>query len=156
MNRKTVILPACIGGILFVTGLFAAGVPDIIPMESRAYEKHTKTVVRFAHKKHMTDYARANPDLYKNGCGECHHDKTGSPLTALKEGDTADKCIECHKTPGPPKTETSPLTDREKLAFHAYALHQNCTGCHKTFTKTTGKKTAPTVCAKCHVTEGEN
>ena len=86
--------------VLFVSaGIYAKSAPDVIPLQDPAYEKHKKGVVNFEHKKHQTDYAKEYPEFYKNGCGECHHDKDNKPLTALKDGDDVQKCIECHKTP---------------------------------------------------------
>ena len=53
----------------------------------------------FEHKKHWDDYSKDYPEFYPSKCGECHHDKDGKPLTALKDGDDVQKCIECHKIP---------------------------------------------------------
>ena len=80
-----------ISTFFIATGLYAGkDVKDVIKLEDKAYEKHTKGIVTFSHKKHMKEYAEKNPELYKNGCGECHHaDKDGKavPLKNLKEGD---------------------------------------------------------------------
>ena len=142
--------------VLFVgAGIYAKAVPEVIKLEDPAYKEHKKGVVNFEHKKHEAEYAKEFPDLYKNGCGECHHDKDGKPLTTLKEGDDVQKCIECHKTPGEApkgKEAKKKLSKKEKIKeYHAEALHENCKGCHKKYNKQyKPKKKAPTTCSKCH------
>ena len=87
--------------ILFIAaGIYAKAAPDVIELKDPAYKEHKKGVVHFEHKKHQDDYAKQYPEFYKNGCGECHHDKDNKPLSNLKEGDDVQKCIECHKKPG--------------------------------------------------------
>lgn len=144
--------------IVGITSFFAAqsifaenDVSDEIKMENAAYAKHNKGIVTFTHKKHMDEYAKQFPDFFKNGCGECHHDENSAPL-ALKKGDNVQSCIECHNKPGErPKGKDAPkLSNKERLAYHAEALHYNCKDCHKNVNEKTGKKTAPTTCAKCH------
>ena len=155
MKRRSLLLIAMVAVVAFsltAAGIYAAStVQDEIKMENPAYEKHKKSIVTFSHKKHAEDYAKASPDLYKNGCGECHHDKDGKPLT-LKEGDEVESCMACHKIPSePPKGKDKPkLSKKEKLEYHAYAIHQNCKGCHKAFNKANNTKAAPTTCSKCH------
>ncbi len=129
-----------------------AACPDIIKMEDKAYKKHKKGIVEFNHKKHEEEYAKQYPDLYKNGCGECHHDKDNKPLSKLTCDDKVQTCIECHKKPGErPKGKKAPkLSKKERLAYHAEALHYNCKGCHKKFNKKYKPKKAPTTCSKCH------
>ena len=141
-------------GILFAAACLHAGttVLDEIEMNNPAYKKHTKKIVTFSHKKHAEEYAKENPDLYPNVCGDCHHDENNQPLS-LKEGDDVQNCIDCHKTPSkePSTKKGEPkLTDSEKLEYHAYAIHQNCKGCHKDYNKASGTKDAPTSCTKCH------
>jgi hypothetical protein len=140
---------------LFITaGIYAKAVPDVIPLQDPAYEKHKKGVVQFEHKKHWDDYAKDYPEFYKNGCGECHHDEENKPLTALKDGDDVQKCIECHKIAAEaPKGRKAKkkLKKKEKIKeYHAEALHANCRGCHKKFNKKYKPKKAPTTCTKCH------
>jgi hypothetical protein len=140
---------------LFITaGIYAKAVPDVIPLQDPAYEKHKKGVVQFEHKKHWDDYAKDYPEFYKNGCGECHHDEDNKPLTALKDGDDVQKCIECHKIAAEaPKGRKAKkkLKKKEKIKeYHAEALHANCRGCHKKFNKKYKPKKAPTTCTKCH------
>jgi len=154
--KKRFLTIAMIAGIaaLFLVGGILAGtdVPDVIRLENKAYKKHKKGIVEFTHKKHMDEYAKKAPDLYKDGCGECHHDEDNKPLVNLKEGDDVQNCIECHKKPSErPKGKDKPkLSKKERLAYHAEALHYNCKDCHKKYNKMTKKKTAPTTCAKCH------
>ena len=160
MNKKLLILVVVGCAALFLAaGIYAKTVPDVIPLEDPAYKEHKKGVVQFTHGKHQTDYAEAYPDLYKNGCGECHHDKDGKPL-ALNVGDPVDKCITCHKKPSEvPKELKKKWREQKvkkadqkkmKLEYHAEALHMNCRGCHKAFNKKYKPKKAPITCAKCH------
>ena len=144
MKRSLLLVVLFIGvAVFFLTPAIYAGdkVSDVIKMDNGIYDKHDKAIVEFSHKKHIEDY--------KIGCGECHHDAQGKPLTDLKSGDKVDGCAECHKIPSRAPRGRK-LTDKEELQYHAEALHQNCIDCHKKFKKETGKKTAPTSCAKCH------
>jgi hypothetical protein len=154
MKTRAVLTTVIIGvAVIFLaTGIYAGTkVPDVIKLQSKEYEKHTKGIVEFTHKKHAEDYAEASPDLYKDGCGVCHHDDKGKPL-ALKEGDDVQRCIECHKKPGErPKGKDAPkLSKKQRLEYHAEALHYNCRDCHKAFNKANNTKKAPTTCTKCH------
>ena len=147
MRKKHLIILAVFGiaAMFFATSIYAGtAVEDMIKMENEAYAKHKKSIVIFSHKKHTEDY--------KAGCGECHHDENGKPLNDLKMGDDVQNCIECHKIASErPKGKDAPkLTKKQKLDYHAEAIHYNCKGCHKKFNKETGTKAAPTTCAKCH------
>lgn len=147
MQKKLFIIAVIVGiSALFITAGIYAGtkVPDVIKMENKAYKKHKKSIMTFSHKKHI--------DEYKAGCGECHHDDKGKPLDNLKEGDNVKSCIECHKKPGErPKGKGAPkLSKKQRLDYHAEALHYNCKGCHKKFNKKNKTKKAPTTCTKCH------
>lgn len=143
--------------LFIAAGIYAKAAPDVIPLQDPAYKEHKKGVVQFEHKKHWDTYAKDYPELYKNGCGECHHDKDGKPLTKLKDGDDVKKCIECHKEPSEApkgKKAKKKLSKKEKIKeYHAEALHENCKGCHKTFNKKYKPKKAPTTCTKCHPKE---
>ncbi len=156
MKLRSLLLQTTMAGvaILFLAAGIYAGtdVPDVIKLDSPEYEKHTKGVVEFTHKKHYDEYAKKAPDLYKNGCGECHHDADNKPLKALKVGDDVQRCIECHKKPSEkPKGKGKPkLTKSQKLEYHAEALHENCRVCHKKYNKANKTKAAPTTCTKCH------
>ena len=163
MIKRRFITTVIIGvAVLFVSaGIYAKSAPDMIPLQDPAYKKHKKGVVKFEHKKHWDDYAEAYPDLYPSQCGECHHDKDNNPLTALKDGDEVQKCIECHKIASEvpkklkkewKKKKTSKAEKKKKkMEYHAEALHENCRVCHKTYNKKyKPKKKAPTTCTKCH------
>ena len=155
MKRNVVLIFAIMASLclLVAAGVYAAKtVADDIEMKNKAYEKHKKGIVIFTHKKHAVDYAEKSPELYKNGCGECHHDKEGKPLCELKDGDDVESCIDCHKIPSErPKGKDAPkLTKKQRLEYHAEALHYNCKGCHKKFNKANNTKAAPTTCTKCH------
>lgn len=118
--------------------------PDVIPMDNPLYPTHTKPIVQFTHAVHYQDYGI--------GCGECHHDENGQPLTDLKPGDPVESCAACHSEPGrPPREATTP---EAKLAYHMQALHQNCMTCHKEYNKENNTKAAPQTCGACHVAEG--
>ena len=140
--------------LFIAAGIYAKAVPDVIPLADPAYKKHKKGVVKFEHKKHWDDYAKEYPEFYKNGCGECHHDKDNKPLTELKDGDEVQKCIECHKIAAEApkgKKAKKKLSKKEKIKeYHAEALHANCRVCHKKFNKKYKPKKAPTTCTKCH------
>jgi len=163
MNKKVLITVAMtVGAILFIAGgIYAAKeVPETIRLEDPAYAKHKKGIAILSHKKHQEDYAKAYPEFYKNGCGECHHDKDGKPLSNLKAGDDVQRCIECHKKlgemPGKEKKamRAKKLSKKEqkskKLEYQAEAFHYNCKACHKKYKKKTKKKNAPITCAQCH------
>ncbi|RJQ79344.1 MAG: cytochrome C [Desulfobacteraceae bacterium] len=127
--------------LMIAAGIYAATVPDVIEMLA-PYE-HTKGPVTFTHKKHVDDY--------KIACGDCHHDDKGQPLTALKTGDPVKKCFDCHSKPGEIKgKEAKGLSDKDKRAYHANAVHDNCIDCHKKFNKGKDPKPAPQVCKDCH------
>lgn len=128
--------------LMFVTANYADSAPDDV-IQMQAPYKHKKSTVVFTHKKHITDY--------KISCGECHHDDKGQPLTGLKDGDTVKKCFDCHNKPGELKGKAAKgLSEKEKLAYHANALHENCVGCHKKFNKGKNPKPAPQTCKECH------
>jgi hypothetical protein len=146
--------------LFVVAGIYAGTeVKDEIKMENKAYTEHTKSIVTFTHLKHAKEYAEQNPELYKNGCGECHHDKDNKPLTNLKEGDKVQKCIECHKKPGYIRgKEAKGLSKEQKREYHANAIHDNCKSCHKKFNKSKKLKSkdpgaAPITCKQCHPEE---
>ena len=140
--------------LFIAAGIYAKAVQDVIPLADPAYKEHKKGVVKFEHKKHFDDYAKEYPEFYKNGCGECHHDKDNKPLTELKDGDDVQKCIECHKIAAEApkgKKAKKKLSKKEKIKeYHAEALHANCRVCHKKFNKKYKPKKAPTTCTKCH------
>ena len=163
MSKKLLMIAMVVGFVtLFVASGIYAGkeVKDQVRMENKAYAKHTRGVQMFEHKKHATAYAEKNPDLYANGCGECHHDKENKPLKALKMGDNVQNCIECHKKPGyvsGKEAKEKGLNEKQALEYHANAMHDNCQGCHKKYNKKMNLKSkdkgfAPTKanCKTCH------
>ena len=156
MNKKLLVLVVVGCAALFIAaGIYAKTVPDVIKLQDPAYKEHKKGVVDFEHGKHQTEYAEKYPEFYKNGCGECHHDKDNKPLSNLKEGDDVQKCIECHKIAAEApkgKKAKKKLSKKEKIKdYHAEALHENCRGCHRKYNKKyKPPKKAPTTCAKCH------
>ena len=88
MNKKLLVLVIVVSAALFAAGgIFAKAVPDIIKLEDPAYKEHKKGVVDFTHGKHQSEYAEKYPEFYKNGCGECHHDKEDLPRSSLMEED---------------------------------------------------------------------
>ncbi len=88
MNKTLwILVVVCCASLFLAAGIYAKKVPDVIPLEDPAYKQNKKGVVQFTHGKPQADYAKEYPDLYARGCGECHHDKDGKPLSELKEGD---------------------------------------------------------------------
>jgi len=142
MKKSKMIIGLMIGiaAIFTAVSLYAGTtVKDVITMNNPAYEKHTKGIIDFTHKKHV--------DEYKASCGDCHHDDKGKPLD-LKAGDNVQSCLECHKETG--KLEKG-LKKKEKIArYHKEALHANCKNCHKDHNKKVKKKVAPEKCNDCH------
>jgi cytochrome c553 len=141
---------------LFVAGGIYAKVADTLKISTKGYEKLTKSEIPFTHKKHSEEFAKQYADLYANGCGECHHDDKNQPLKDLKPDSKVQTCIECHKKPGEaPKGKDAPKLDKkQKLEYHAEALHDNCQGCHKAFNKKYAPKKAPVTCNDCHPKKG--
>ncbi|UCG14596.1 MAG: cytochrome c3 family protein [Deltaproteobacteria bacterium] len=115
--------------------------PDVIIIQDALWSKHTKSPVKFSHKKHA--------DEYGGKCVDCHHVYKDGKNT-WKEGDKVQKCSECHNEPtikGEKKLSKDKQTLNLKLAFH-----NNCQGCHKELKKKDKQKYAdiPTTCVKCH------
>ncbi|MEA1901659.1 MAG: cytochrome c3 family protein [Thermodesulfobacteriota bacterium] len=148
MSKRYLLIIAIVGiaSMFLATAIYAGTtVADVVKMENKKYEKHKKSIVDFSHKKHNIEY--------KAGCGECHHDAEGKPLNDLKMGDEVQNCIECHTKAGRPpraKKGAPKLSTKEKMEYHAYAIHVNCKGCHKAANKKSGTRAAPTSCSKCH------
>ncbi len=149
MSKRVAVLLLTVGfSVLFAATAIYAGTQaaDVMKMETKEYEKHTKGIIEFSHKKHTAEYGAA--------CGDCHHDDKGKPLT-LKEGDNVQRCVECHQETGK-KPKDEKLSKKEKIMkYHKEALHANCIGCHKDFNKKNGykgkdPKAAPQSCASCH------
>lgn len=147
-KRPVLLIPAIVVmATLFVAaGIYAAAAPDVITMNTKEYAKHTKGNVVFPHKKHSAEYGAK--------CGDCHHDDKGKPLD-LKEGDSAQRCVECHKETGK-KPKGEKLSKAEKIKkYQKEAIHANCVGCHKDYNKKNklrrnDPKAAPTSCKQCH------
>ena len=162
MLKKRFLTAATIGMsiLFFVAGIYAAA-PDVITMK-QDYE-HGKAIVEFDHKAHAEKYTKEYSDLYKRGCGECHHDEKGKPLKNLGPDDPVKSCIECHKKPGEvPKDLKKEWREKKikkaekkkkELEYHAEAIHENCKGCHRAFNKKYKPKKAPTTCTSCHPKE---
>lgn len=150
-SRIIAVLVVGLALVFAAAALYAAAAPDVIKMNSAGYAKHTKPLVSFSHKKHTTP-------AYGAKCGDCHHDKAGKPLAALKDGDPVQKCSVCHKNmklaaPAELKGLAGPVRKKKELEFHANAMHMNCIDCHKTWNKKNAKKPnegAPVACNKCH------
>jgi len=132
------------GVALLLRGVYASQqAPDTITMNSTVYDKHTKSLVTFPHKKHNEDY--------KIACGDCHHlYKDGKNV--WKQGDAVQECEACHSQAKPPTGNTgdASLSKAEKIKLYHYsAIHENCVGCHKEL-KSAGKPTGPVSCKQCH------
>lgn len=149
--RKNILIVAavaCVISVFLAAGLYAnTTCPDVIEMKNeKAFDQHRMPVVKFSHGKHITD----KPDGYGIGCGECHHDENGQPLSDLKAGDPVQGCFECHSATGAgtPKDFMGPPPSAEALNSYYTAVHVNCVGCHK-------KQGGPVACNQCHIKEGE-
>ena len=152
-KRSMVFMVVICVAFMFAAGTIFAGteVKDEFMMQNKAYDKHTKAIVNFTHKKHAEDY--------QIGCGDCHHDDKGQPLD-LKMGDDVQSCIDCHKIPGQmPGAKKKEMRaakaskdeiKAEKMKYHAEAIHANCITCHKAHNKKNKTKAAPASCSKCH------
>ena len=157
-------LVSCTGLVilLFAFSLFAGNtVPDVVEMKNPAYEEHTKAIVQFKHKAHADKFEGKYPEIFEDGCGECHHDEEGEPRRDLKMGEDVLNCIECHDKPGrmPKKAkrelrgedlsrEERKVRERE---YHTEALHDKCRGCHREARKQADTRKPPITCSKCHI-----
>jgi len=134
----TLIVTVFVGAVT----LFAAQqAPDTLVIQSKLWNKHTKSAVTLSHKKHSTEY--------NNKCIDCHHIiKDGKNV--WKEGDEVQKCMECHNE-STIKGEKKLSKDKQKLNLKL-SYHSNCQGCHKKLKKQDKKKYSkiPTTCVKCH------
>lgn len=165
MKRILMISTAICAGCtawLWAANLFGGtAVSDVIKMENQAYEKHKKAIVQFKHKAHAEKFDGKYPEIFENGCGECHHTDEGEPRKDLEMSDDVDNCIECHDKPGqmPKKLkrelrgeglsrEERRVRERE---YHAEALHDKCRGCHRRARKQADTRKPPITCSKCHI-----
>jgi hypothetical protein len=167
MNKTFLIsIAAWVGFVTLICadGLYAGTtVPDVIKMENSAYEKHKKDIVELKHKVHAEELVKKYPELFENGCGECHHNDKGEPRKVLKIGDNVKNCIECHSKPGKMPKEIkremrSKKASREKkkaklFEYHTEALHDKCKQCHRQVRKKTKQKKVPISCSKCHTND---
>jgi hypothetical protein len=161
MTRRSLSLAVFFMGvvILFIAAGIYAGteMPDVIKLEQKEYEKHTKPIVEFSHKKHSEEYAKNHPEFFDSPCGECHHDENNNALVNLKPGEDVKRCIECHKKPEYVVGRAAKgLSDEQKREYHGNALHDNCRDCHRDYNKKNKLKSkdkgyAPTTCNSCHV-----
>ena len=134
MKKRIFFLSVVTLSIALFTGvgiLIATDVGDEINIKSDAFKAYKKGPVKLTHKKHNVDY--------KIACADCHHVyKEGKNV--YKEGDSVQKCSECHDA----------LKSKGKVKKLMLAYHKNCQGCHKQLEKA-GKKTGPTKkCNDCH------
>ncbi len=120
------------------------GFPGMITMKNeKAFEEHRMGIVDFDHEKH----AASKPEGYGLGCGDCHHDENGEPLTDLKRGDPVQSCYECHDKDGRPRRDPAMSQEewkKEELTYYYGAIHENCMGCHKQM------GAGPVSCTECH------
>ncbi|MDZ7831383.1 MAG: cytochrome c3 family protein [Desulfobacterales bacterium] len=147
MNKRlkqilTILTLSGIGMLFLVAGINAAeegSVPDVMTMKNeKAFPQHRMGIVEFDHKTHAEDYGI--------GCGDCHHDENGEPLTDLKAGDAVQSCYECHDKDGRPRRDPSMSPEeweKEQLNYYYGAIHENCMGCHK-------EMGGPKTCTECH------
>jgi hypothetical protein len=148
--------------LLLAAGIYAGTtVDDIVKMQNPAYDEHTKAIVQFNHKAHAEKFDGQYPGIFKDGCGECHHDDEGERCRDLEMGEEVENCIECHDKPGQmPKKVKRELRDQDldreerrvrEREYHAEALHDKCRGCHRKARKQADTRKPPITCSKCHV-----
>lgn len=144
----TILTITGIGMLFLVAGINAdetacADAPDVITMKNeKAFEQHRMGIVEFDHKTHADD----EPDGYGLGCGQCHHDENGEPLTDLKDGDAVQSCYDCHDKNERPRRDPSMSPEeweKEELNYYYGAIHANCIDCHK-------EMGGPKTCTECH------
>jgi hypothetical protein len=158
MNKigKRILMACTVAGVcllFFAAGLNASGhaeggegdVPEVITMKNeKAFEQHRMGIVDFKHKAHVDEYGL--------GCGDCHHDENGEPLTDLEWGDDVQSCYECHDKNGRPRRDQS-MSPQEwqeaQLEYFYGAIHENCMGCHKKLGGPKGEG-GPVGCTDCH------
>jgi len=139
--------------------------PAVIKMDTLEYDEHAKPFVEFKHRKHTSDFSRKYPQFFENGCGTCHHDDEGQPLSDLAPGDDVDYCIDCHSEPGTVprdvkkqmRAQDLSLSEEKawELEYHAEAIHDLCRGCHRDVKRHDRTTQAPTTCMKCHTKDEE-
>ena len=121
-----------------------AGMPGVITMKNeKAFKQHRMGIVDFDHQKHAAD----KPEGYGLGCGDCHHDENGEPLTDLKPGDPVQSCYACHDKDGRPRRDPAMSQEewkKEELTYYYGAIHESCMGCHKKM------GAGPVSCTECH------
>jgi hypothetical protein len=116
----------------------------VIQMQNEAAVSQRRMgIVMFTHEKHYQE----PPDGHGIGCGECHHDEEGNPLTDLEPGDPVQSCYECHNKKDRPK-KPQDISDEDwramRLEYYVEAIHESCIECHK-------QQGGPVKCTDCHV-----
>ena len=121
----------------------AVGSVGVLEMKNeKAFKQHRMGIVLFDHEKHVAD----KPAGYGLGCGKCHHDENGEPLTDLRFEDSVKGCFECHDKTGRPKRDPAMSPEeweKEELKYYYGAIHENCMGCHQ-------EMGGPKTCTECH------
>lgn len=139
--------------LVLAVGMAVAGTQfvDEIRMENKqAFDEHKQGIVIFTHKKHVEEH--------KIGCGDCHHDKDGKPLTDLKVGDDVQSCLACHVKGQADRAALRGMSPdqrkKEEVKYYYGAIHENCQGCHEKYNEEKAgdkrKGPAPVSCTQCH------
>ena len=113
--------------LLVLAAPLAWGQEEIIVIQSKPLQPHSRPLVVFNHQKHS--------EIYE--CTRCHHhydEHYNNP------GGDEGKCSQCHQADPGPGQNPIPLT---------LALHRNCKDCH-TFLLEHGKPSGPVMCGQCH------
>jgi hypothetical protein len=145
MKKGLLLLVVAGLAVLLVAASINAGQKNdgIIEMKNEeAVAQHKMGIVQFTHDLHFAD----KPDGHGVGCGDCHHDAEGKPLTDLKAGDPVQSCFECHSKadrPRKPKDISDDDWQAMRLEYYVEAIHDNCIGCHKA-------QGGPVKCTDCH------
>ena len=144
--KKNLILMVIAGvAVLLVAASINAGEQNdgIIQMQNEeAVKQHRMGIVQFTHDLHAKD----KPEGHGVGCGDCHHDAEGKPLTDITMDDEVQSCFECHSKADRPR-KPKDISDEDwramRLEYYVEAVHENCIECHK-------EQGGPVKCTDCH------
>jgi hypothetical protein len=147
-NQCGRVLPVRSIGATSGAGLLAKAAkqaPEEITLKPAIWPNVTKPPVKFAHKKHSSEY--------KVACNRCHH-VIKDRKNLWKEGDEVQLCEKCH-TEATTQQEIKLPPDQKKLNLKL-AFHNNCQGCHrKAKAENPAESKVPTVCQGCHMSAKE-
>ncbi len=152
MNAKTLV--TCLAGFFWLAigaAVAQETVPSVIDFDGATdggvpgdtYRSIYSGSVKFTHSKHVDDYGAV--------CGDCHHDSDAEPIE-FHDPDAIYACGECHDEEGlirGPIAENE-VSDSDRIAHRANALHLQCIGCHKMYNELNKVVRVPESCKTCH------